>query len=304
VAFTAEPNQPYTIILSTYNPSIESKWYEVVCTLGSSDVVELSQKKPSSTIKDEWIGEKAAGCPDWNSWRDGTQYFLFVREPGVKTVTMAQGRKPGNMAQIGYYIFSSNAEKLPVVDKDTKLHSCQFLDASTVSNDHNLDAGLYVILPCTYRPNFENKYGLVIQGSGCELRPIPTDWKRNIITGHWTASLCGGCGNNGNKDYIKNPIITFRLNGPKTTVYFVLQVGEHSEISGIGFYIFESDESGELLKRLERSEFKTDKEVAKRFELGPGHYACLPVTFTKGIQGQWTLLSFSTEPLQLRQVNK
>jgi len=227
-----------------------------------------------------------------------------VRENGEKTVTIVQARKAGDMAQIGYYIFPANVEKLPIVDKDTKLHSCQFLDSATVSNSYNLERGLYVVLPCTYRPEFDNKYGLVVQGAGCELKPIPTNWARGVVTGQWTEALCGGCGNNNNKDYVKNPIIHFRSNGPKTVVNFVLQIDQYSEIKGIGFYIFESDDHGELLKRLERSDFKTEKEVTKRFELVAGNYAVLPVTYTKGDQGSWTLLSFSTEPIVMRQVNK
>jgi len=208
------------------------------------------------------------------------------------------------MAQIGYYIFPANAEKLPVVDKDAKIHSCHFNDASTVSNTYNLERGLYVILPCTYRPNFENKYGVVVQGDGCELKPIPNDWARSRISGFWTDTLCGGCGNNNNRDYVNNPVIHFRLHNPSTVLNFVLQIDQYSEIKGIGFYIFESDENGTLAKRLDRSDFKTDKEVMKRFELGAGEYALLPVTYTKGEKGQWTLFCYGTESIQMRQVNK
>jgi len=219
-------------------------------------------------------------------------------------VTIVQGRKQNNMAQIGYYIFPTNAEKLPILDKDTKLHSCEFNNSSTVSNNYNLERGLYVILPCTFRPNFENQYGLVVQGAGCELKAIPSNWEICVIAGQWTTALCGGCGNNNNKDYVKNPIIHFRLEEPKTVLHFLLQIDQYSEINGIGFYLFESDDSGELTKRLERSDFKTEKEVIKRFELGPGDYAILPVTYTKGQIGLWTLTSYSTAPVQLRQTNK
>jgi len=261
-------------------------------------------KKPTTTIRDEWIGDKAAGCPDWNTWRDGTQFYLIVREGGEKTITIVQGRKPGNMPQIGYYIFPANLEKLPILDKEAKIHSCHFSDAATVSSTCNLERGLYVILPCTYRPNFDNKYGIVVQGDGCELKPIPNDWVRSRISGFWTDELCGGCGNNNNKDYVKNPIIHFRLHNPNTILNFILQIDHYSEIKGIGFYIFESDENGALLKRLDRSDFKTDQEVMKRFELAAGEYALLPVTYTKGEKGQWTLFCFGTEEIHMRQVNK
>jgi len=304
VAFTGEPNQSYTVILSTYNPGIEGAWYSMVCSLGSAETVELSQKKPSTnTIRGEWAGDNAGGCCDWTTWRNGPQYFLIVREPGEKTVTLVQSRKQTKLIQIGYYIFPANKEKFPVLDKDTKLHCCQFLDSATVSNTYNLDRGLYVILPCTYRPEFETQYGLVVQGAGCELSDMPNEWSKSEVFGQWTASLSGGCGNAGNKDYVKNPIIHFRL-GHDSIIYIVLQIEEYSEIKGIGFYLFTSDEKGTLGTRLDRSDFKTDKEVVKRFEQPPGDYAILPVTYAKGVLGNWHLIVYSTNPARLRQVNK
>jgi len=276
----------------------------MICSLGSAEVVELNQKKPTTkTLRGEWVGTKAAGCCDWTTWRNGTQYFLVVREAGEKTVTLVQSRKQQKLVQIGYYIFPANKEKLPVLDKDTKLHGCQFLDGATISNSYNLERGLYTILPCSFRPDFETQYGLVVQGAGCELSAMHNDWCKSEIYGQWTAALSGGCGNAGNKDYIKNPIIHFRL-GQDSVLYLVLQIEEYSEIKGIGFYLFTSDEHGSLGTRLDRSDFKTDKEVVKRFEQPPGDYAILPVTYTKGVQGNWHLLVYSTTQTHLRQVNK
>jgi len=211
VSFTADSGQPYTLILSTYNPNIDGKWYALVASLGQSEVVELNQKKPSTnTMRGEWSGDLAAGCCDWSTWRNGTQYYLIVREAGEKTVTLVQSRKQ-KLIQIGYYIFPANKEKLPVIDKDTKIHDCQFMDSSTVSNSYHLERGLYTILPCTYRAQFENQYGLVVQGAGCELAEIPNQWCYTEFHSQWTASLSGGCGNAGNKDYVKNPIIHYSL---------------------------------------------------------------------------------------------
>jgi len=119
----------------------------------------------------------------------------------------------------------------------------------------------------------------------------------------WTASLCGGCGNAGNKDYVKNPILHFSIQ-EDTVLNIITQIDEFSEIKGIGFYLFTSDETGTLGTRLDRSDFKTEKEVTKRFQQPPGHYAILAVTYTKGVQGPFRLLVYSTTPIQLRQVNK
>jgi len=303
VSFTSESNCSYTLLISTYNPNIESKWYSLVSSLGPADIMELKQKKPSTnTIRGEWGADNSGGCCDWNSWRNGEQYFLIVREGGEKTVTLVQSRKQ-KLIQIGYYIFPANKEKLPIVDKDAKLHACNFIDSSTVSNTYNLDRGLYVIYPCTFRPGFETQYGLVVQGEGCELQPIPSDWCKAEISSLWSETLCGGCGNNNNKDYVKNPIIHFQV-GSDTVLNVALQLDEYSEIKGIGFYLFVSDENGSLGTRLDRSDFKTDKEVVKRFEIPGGHYAILPVTYTKGQHGRFDIKTFSTNPIRLRQVNK
>jgi len=254
-------------------------------------------------MRGEWSGDLAAGCCDWSTWRNGTQYFLIVREPGEKTVTLVQSRKQ-KLIQIGYYIFPANKEKFPVIDKDTKIHDCKFMDSATVSNSYHLERGLYNLYPCTFRPQFENQYGLVVQGAGCELSEIPNHWCLSELHSQWTASLSGGCGNAGNKDYVKNPIIHYSL-GSDSVVNIVLQIDDFSEIKGIGFYIFTSDETGSLGTRLDRSDFKTDKEVMKRFEHPPGQYAILPVTYTKGVLGPFHLKIYSTTPInQVRQVNK
>eukprot|EP01125_Pyxidicula_operculata_P004086 TRINITY_DN1585_c1_g1_i1.p1 TRINITY_DN1585_c1_g1~~TRINITY_DN1585_c1_g1_i1.p1 ORF type:complete len:1011 (+),score=266.75 TRINITY_DN1585_c1_g1_i1:116-3034(+) len=303
VGFWAEANQPYGVVLSTFDPNVETRWFATVCSLGSCQVELANRKQASSSVKGEWSGVSAGGCPDWNTWRRNPQYHLEITEGGEKTVTIVQARREDGLIHAGYVIFPANPEKLPVVEKDKSVFQAKYINSSTVTNVVKLEAGLYNVMPATLKPRFETKFGLLVQGSGAELRPIDGRWNEAVVSSNWTPELCGGCHNNGNADYTKNPIIHFHLDQPGS-VTFVLQIDQHSPINGIGFYIFETDEIGGLVNRLDRSDFKTEKEVSKRFQLQSGHYAILPVTYTKGQHGPFQIIGYSyPSNISFNQVN-
>lgn len=44
--------------------------------------------------------------------------------------------------------------------------------------------------------------------------------------------------------------------------------------------------------------------VVKRVEIGPGEFVVIPVTYKKNLEEAWTLLSFSTVPIQLTPVDQ
>jgi len=299
VAFTADAGQAYTLVLSTYDPQVEGKWYATVCSFGGPvDVIEINEKKPTTTVKGEWSGEGAAGCIDWNSWRNGKQFHLRIDQEGPKLITIVQSRKEPatNMAQMGFVIFPAEEHNMAVVDKSVITHQTKYLNGATVSETVNLKTGLYCILPCTYRPFFENKWGLAVQGAGCSLSEIPSQWNKTYTFGQWTAELSGGCHNNNNRDYLKNPMVFFTLTSP-AACNFVLQVDQESNVSGIGFYIFAA-ENKTLTNRIDRSDFKTEKEVFKKWDLQPGNYGVLVTTYNKGVVGSWRLYCYSTAPIQ------
>jgi len=206
------------------------------------------------------------------------------------------------MTYIGFHIYKANPERLKVVINEDVVHQCKYLNSASVSSEADFAPGLYNIVPATFKPNCPTSFGLVVQGDGVQLMPITGDWQYTCHSGQWTPTLCGGCHTNQNRDYINNPIVYFQVSRPGT-FNFVLQIDTYSEIKGIGFYLFAADASKTLTNRLQVSPFKTEKEVAKRFELQPGHYAILPATYNKGVQGPWQLLCYSTEPIRMQQIN-
>eukprot|EP01128_Nolandella_sp_AFSM9_P006737 TRINITY_DN3534_c0_g1_i2.p1 TRINITY_DN3534_c0_g1~~TRINITY_DN3534_c0_g1_i2.p1 ORF type:complete len:1010 (-),score=203.23 TRINITY_DN3534_c0_g1_i2:69-2660(-) len=303
VSFKAKPNQAYTLVFSSYLPNCDGHFYGGIFTKGLAEITPLRAALPSSVIKGEWIGPSAAGCPNHLTWHWGPQYLLTIDQDIEADITVLQPRVSNEVGQsgfkhIGFHLFPANPQQRKVHDPTTKLGDLPYKDASTVTHRVKMKAGIYNILPATFLPNQPSNYGLVVQGAGCQLTALSSDWQEKKIFGEWKGPhLAGGCHNNGNVDYTRNPRIKFMLSreGP---VNFCLQIAEDSETRGIGFYIFKLA-AGVLGDRLFCSNFTTEKEVSKSTALPAGEYAVVPVTYKKGIEDGFTLIAWTDEQIIL-----
>eukprot|EP01127_Copromyxa_protea_P006068 TRINITY_DN1587_c0_g1_i3.p1 TRINITY_DN1587_c0_g1~~TRINITY_DN1587_c0_g1_i3.p1 ORF type:complete len:922 (-),score=203.17 TRINITY_DN1587_c0_g1_i3:56-2821(-) len=292
VSFKAQANQHYTVLFSKFLPGVEGKFTATVCSQHSPvHVTPLMFSKPKTSVKGEWVGPTAGGCPNWVTWHRSPQYVLHVPKSQKVTVTIVQERREV-MNFIGFHIFPANPFKRDVLDPESYIFQCKYQNSATVSASPILDAGFYNILAATFEPGHEGKFGLVVQGEDCALHHNEP-WQVASLSGSWKKpALAGGCSNGGNQEWTNNPKIFFSLTQP-TTVNVGLEIPKNSEIRGIGFYLFNTDHTKTLGAMVGKSAFKTEKEVIKDFTLPAGDYIILPATYTKGVEGPFEVVCYS-----------
>jgi len=299
-AFKVKANQPYTIVLSTYDPDVEGEWTGLVATKGRGQLVELKTSIPSSSLKGQWTTSNAGGCCDWNSWHASPQYLLTVADPITADITILQARTEQGLGLVGFHLFKTEREKRKVHDVSKKIYAAKYQNASTVTHHVPLDPGEYNIVVATFQPGYQTAYGVLVQGYGLQLKQLESDWHEQRLLARWRAPhLWGGCHNDGNPDYKKNPRIHFRLQSFEVS-NFCLQVPQNSEVKGIGFYVFELNMSSKVLgNRVYASGFTTEREICRRVEIGPGDFALVPATYKKNIESPFEVIAWSSAPLTL-----
>jgi len=302
VTFRADARQPYTVVFNRYLPNVPGKFIAHICAESCPlQVVELSMMKPKTTVKGEWKGASAGGCPNWLTWHNCPQFLLHLQKSNTVTVTIVQERKP-TMAYIGFHIYPANDKKMPVLDPQAYVFQAQYLNGATVSSHVKLDAGYYNLVAATFDPGFEGKFGVVVQGEGASLTEMKK-WQVASIHGNWTLpDRAGGCNSGGNTDWPKNPKVWFRIQQPRL-VNIGLEVEQNSPIRGIGFYVHQSDDSKSIGKLVGKCAFKTEKEVTTSLQLPAGCYIIIACTHAKGVEGPHKVIVYTEDsPIVLQDV--
>lgn len=79
VTFRANANQPYTVVFTRFVPDIEGKFTAIICSESCPvHVTPLMFTKPKASVKGEWRGATAGGCPNWLTWHRSPQYILHI----------------------------------------------------------------------------------------------------------------------------------------------------------------------------------------------------------------------------------
>jgi len=147
----------------------------------------------------------------------------------------------------------------------------------------------------------------------------PEWFYRQSIRGEWNSSNAGGCGNNGQQNFLKNPQYLLDVPKPQPGMRVFGQVvvtqedhrwiNDGSEMLYIGFNIFRSDGKGRI-KQPWRAGVKTkytsgsysNKRTASCMcdDLPPGKYVIIPTTFDPGECGKFTVSVWMSFPVQLK----
>jgi len=305
VIFEAEANQEYTAVVSTFLPNIEGNFSIRVCCASSVDVTHLTMAATTNSVRGEWDGLTAGGCPNHITWHRCPQYILVVNAKMSATITIVQERKESApMNHIGYHVFPANPERKSVLDPSASIFNCKYANTATVSGTVELKEGVYNICATTFEPGFNGKFGMVVQPAGASLKPIENDWNEYTVTGKWTKPrLCGGAPAGTTGEWVNNPRVWFHLKAA-TTASFVLTI-RNEDIRGIGFVICASDVHHDRGDRLHVSPFKTEQEVTMTIgTMQPGCYLVYPCTYQPKIEGEWELTSYSTSPMILENLDK
>ncbi|KAL6065337.1 Calpain large subunit, domain iii domain containing protein [Balamuthia mandrillaris] len=132
---------------------------------------KLVKERYAVTKKGEWKDKTAGGSLDYPTWTNNTQYFLAVSVPSVLTINLQS--EVGSKDVIGFYVIKvAEINELGVKRKakeediiKTGEHR-KWLTKNTdrLQIDIHMQAGCFVVIPCTKYPNIEGEYSLWIEG--------------------------------------------------------------------------------------------------------------------------------------------
>lgn len=103
-----------------------------------------------------------------------------------------------------------------------------------------LEAGEYVIIPCTFKPGVEIPFFLNVYSEGNPTLTPCIDWKISAVDGEWSKSKgnAGGCPNY--PSWRENSQYLFKLT-KQDTVSIILDKLENQDDLFLGFYVVKCD---------------------------------------------------------------
>jgi len=111
--------------------------------------------------------------------------------------------------------------------------------STVVSASGELDAGEYIVMPCTFDPSKEGEF--VLKTTAGKLRRLSRskDWKESTRDGAWTiGKSAGGCKNH--KSFNSNPQFPFSLTEKTSAIVSIFQ-SEKEKFNPIGWYILKTE---------------------------------------------------------------
>eukprot|EP01130_Rhizamoeba_saxonica_P007419 TRINITY_DN3002_c0_g1_i1.p1 TRINITY_DN3002_c0_g1~~TRINITY_DN3002_c0_g1_i1.p1 ORF type:complete len:1270 (+),score=375.17 TRINITY_DN3002_c0_g1_i1:27-3836(+) len=247
-------------------------------------------------INSEWKEESAAGCMNHLSWRYNPQIFFTVSQNSHAKITLST---KGSKHPMSFYLYSTNTpnvRRLLINDDSNLIINPPFKKTSevTVGADLLKTKNQYVIIPCTFDPNQEGGFKVVIESEAtvsAQLLSPKSNWKLNL--GGWTDETAGGAP--GSEGFTRNPQYLLSLK-KETKVEFTLLQTESEDFDGIAVYVVKapSKTNQKLVKIgpkdiVANSEFESENESTFSATLESGNYVVIPCTYEQDMVGNFEI---------------
>jgi len=158
--FTAQANKSYIIIPCTFQPDIERKFKLKVSyrrDMGANfQLTAMSENVHNVTVKSEWAGIKAGGCPnDMESWKKNPKFNFTMKSDGFVQLLLCQEEKDQKLSGVGIHIFSGTSTDGKEIWKSKAWNFFRLSVAPL-----KLNAGTYTIVPSTFYKGEERQFTL------------------------------------------------------------------------------------------------------------------------------------------------
>jgi len=236
----------YVVIPYTETSPFNGSFTLAVATKNMDDIG--FQKIPKNPA-DDWKALRVAG--EWTmsnsgggdilglNWRKNPQYQLQLTQQSDVCVAIEQDE---NLRSIGVYVVKQIDAGKKVVDYSEevgKTDSFKYLCSSGLKIP-KLEAGSYVVIPCTFDAEVLGPFRLVayVTDPNASLTIVDTEWKHaKEIKGAWTEGQAGGSPNNLNT-FANNPQFYLEFadsDRPANILIQLVQESAHYEEASIGF---------------------------------------------------------------------
>jgi len=152
-----KPNAYYVVVPTTYLPNIEMAFALNLTSKRDSTVTAqlLSPELewPTPPVIGTWYGPSAGGCGNEDSVVNNPQFLLTVTTPAT-LVRFLLIQPKEEFDSIGLYLVSGSAARITnpsiLQDEANLVVNPDFSEVNEYYVERTLDAGNYVILPCTF----------------------------------------------------------------------------------------------------------------------------------------------------------
>jgi hypothetical protein len=161
--FDAQPNKMYIIIPCTFQPDIARKFklkvtyrkdiypnatFQLASVTGGTDGYE------TITVKSEWSGANAGGCPnDVESWKKNPKFHLTLHADGPIQLLLCQEEKEQKLSGVGMHIYTGTKAEGKEMYKSKAWNFFRLSVAQMT-----LNAGTYTIMPSTFYKGEERPF--------------------------------------------------------------------------------------------------------------------------------------------------
>jgi hypothetical protein len=222
-----------------------------------------------------------------------------VDKKGPVTIALEQSVAGNRLSAIGFHVQPVNSPE--------RLYTCgsnmckePFVDSVHVLLDGVLDAGLYVIIPETFRPNEIREFALQANAAmPLEITLLPRLLSRHSIAGSWTATSAGG--QRASSTFSTNPIFSLATK-PGTRICAVLSQPESPSLPAIAVYAFSDRELKTPVGP--KTTFVIGLSTATEITLSETQSVVffVPSTLNPGTIGSFDLAVYSDVACELRQL--
>jgi len=248
---------------------------------------------------------------DHLTWRHNPQIFFCPSNRGIVEITL---QTTEDFTGIGFYVFEcpTSSPMRILYDNNSLVGKAKFVTGmSQVSTSFTIPKMNvpYVIVPTTYYPKFEMKFTVMFScidrfnSVSAQLISAIQEWPAPI-TGKWTSTTAGGCGNE--DSVINNPQYLMKVKTSTKVGMLLLQLKE--DFDSIGFYVLSVQNSGKISnpsifqeesKFIVNPDFGDPNEFFVEKILDPGSYVIIPCTFDANQIGDFQLWLMCQPELEL-----
>jgi len=284
------------------------KYYSRIYVLRMlSDTVGEVWSKAS--FEGEWKGESAAGCANHANWLNNPQYALRILKPNTKIfVNLSQPDLRYVLKKslaainkeydpIGLYVLKAKDLKYRKKSSlpDERVATSTITTVRDLSYEFTIPPGDYVVVPCTFTPGIQLKFGLCLYSSQpVEMRELTTVMPSKTLAGAWRGPSAGGCANN-RDTWMGNPQFLLVCSSPGPVEILLAQESvPNKPLEAIAVYAFTSptksrlNEMGEIV--VKPTTIINLPTVSETLVVQPNtNYIIMPTTFEARKERNFTI---------------
>ncbi|KAL6074619.1 hypothetical protein QOT17_004017 [Balamuthia mandrillaris] len=291
---------PYIIIPCTFDEG-EAGSFRLTVTSNSAPILleglTKRRKWDEAIAEGQWTEETAGGCKNNLTFVNNPQFLLSLEKKTDVNVTLLQSEKD-DFDSLGLYIIQCEdrvTKKLVNVTNESVVSKSRFASHEEVDMRLILPAGHYVVVPCTFDPNYLAKFTIkILSDNPIQLNELGAS-QGITMEGSWRGQTAGGCMNHTSWRSNQQYFLTV-----KETMTLTIKLRTDEEAISIGYYILKSDKG---LRRMRvkrehlvyKSGFFEAKEISNEVTLEASEhpYILLPCAFEPHMEADYTLSLFA-----------